>query len=102
MPRETEFSAYNAVREFLDPGASIDRITMISDCNVSLSRIDANGDFAGVRVARNTERLGVWQKHVHAGVLPIEHAAGLVAGNAAAYWGWARARGTSPPASTPT
>jgi beta-aspartyl-dipeptidase (metallo-type) len=92
-PGDSEFSAYNAVVELLRRGVPADRITLSSDCNGSLPEFDANGDYAGMRVARNTELLGAWQKLVRDGVLPLEQALGLVAGNVARVLGLQHRKG---------
>ncbi len=96
-PGDSEFSAYNAVIELLGRGVPADRITLSSDCNGSLPEFDANGDYAGMRVARNTELLGAWQKLVGDGVLPLGDALGLVAGNVARVLGLQRHKGRLAP-----
>ena len=88
-PGDSEFSAYNAVRYLLDRGVTADRITLSSDCNGSLPEFDERGDFAGMRVARNTELAAAWRKLVRDEVLPMEAALGLVAGNVARVLGLA-------------
>ena len=82
-PGDAEFSAYNAVRTLLERGVPAGRITMSSDCNGSLPEFDANGDYAGMRVARNTELAAAWRKLVRDGALPMADALGLVSGNVA-------------------
>ena len=96
-PGDSEFSAYNAVRELLDRGVPAERITMSSDCNGSLPEFDARGDYAGMRVARNTELVAAWQKLVHDGVLPMESALSLINANVARVLGLQRHKGTLAP-----
>ena len=82
-PGDTEGSAFNAVRLLLQRGVPADRITLSSDCNGSLPEFDAHGDYAGMRVARNTELVGALVHLVREQVLPLEQALGLVSSHVA-------------------
>ncbi|MDZ7748397.1 MAG: beta-aspartyl-peptidase [Halofilum sp. (in: g-proteobacteria)] len=82
-PGDSEFSAFRAVATLLERGVPAERITLSSDCNGSLPSFDARGDYAGMRVARNTELVAAWRMLVREGVLPIEQALGLISGNVA-------------------
>lgn len=77
-PADHEFSAFNAVSRLLALGVPVAQITMSSDCNGSLPVFDAQGHYAGMRVAGNTTLLGDWQRIVAEGVLPLAQALGLI------------------------
>lgn len=82
-PGDHELSAYNAVKTLLQRGVSLERITLSSDCNGSLPEFDARGVYLGMRVAGNSTLIGDWQRLVHDGVLPLEHALVLLGANVA-------------------
>lgn len=82
-PGDHEFSAFNAVSRLLARGVPVERITMSSDCNGSLPRFDAQGRYAGMRIAGNTVLLSDWQRLVHESVLPLGQALGLISGHVA-------------------
>ncbi len=96
-PGHAEFSAYNAVRTLLERGVAADRITLSSDCNASLPEFDANGDYAGMRVARNTELVACWRRLVADEVLSVERALALVGRNVARVLGLQRQKGRLAP-----
>ncbi|ABE58471.1 beta-aspartyl-peptidase [Chromohalobacter israelensis] len=82
-------SAFDAVSRLLARGVSPARITLSSDCNGSLPEFDADGAYVGMQVARNTTLIADWRRLVHARVLPLESALGLLAGNVARVLGLA-------------
>ena len=96
-PGEAEFSAFNAVRTLLERGVRPEQITLSSDCNGSLPEFDAQGDYAGMRVARNTELVGAWRLLVQREVLPLEPALGLVSTHVARVLGLQRRKGRLAP-----
>lgn len=96
-PGDAEFSAYNAVRYLLERDVPLELITLSSDCNGSLPEFDARGDYAGMRVAGNTELVGAWRKLVRDEVLSLGGALGLVAGNVARVLGLERGKGRLAP-----
>jgi beta-aspartyl-dipeptidase (metallo-type) len=82
-PGDHEFSAFNAVSRLLARGVPVERITMSSDCNGSLPVFDAQGHYAGMRIAGNTVLLSDWQRLVREAVLPLDQALGLISGHVA-------------------
>ncbi|WP_148252162.1 beta-aspartyl-peptidase [Aidingimonas lacisalsi] len=80
---EEDISAFDAVARLLDRGVPVTRITMSSDCNGSLPEFDAQGDYIGMRVARNTALIADWQRLVHEKVLPLDQALGLISSHVA-------------------
>lgn len=92
-PGDSEFSAFRAVATLLERGVSAEHITMSSDCNGSLPTFDARGDYAGMRVARNTELIAAWRLLVHEQVLSLEQALGLISGHVARVLGLQRRKG---------
>ncbi|UYG09167.1 beta-aspartyl-peptidase [Halomonas sp. M4R1S46] len=82
-PGEEGLSAFDAVVVLLERGVPPERITISSDCNGSLPEFDAQGDYVGMRVARNTALIADWQRLVREDILPLEHALDLIAGNVA-------------------
>ena len=86
-------SGFGAVSRLLARGVPVARITMSSDCNGSLPEFDAQGAYIGMRVARNTALVADWQRLVREGVLPMEQALGLLAGNVARVLGLEESKG---------
>ena len=82
-PGEEGLSGFDAVSRLLARGVPAEMITMSSDCNGSLPEFDAQGNYIGMRVARNTALIADWQRLVREGVLPMEQALGLLSGNVA-------------------
>ncbi len=82
-PGEEGLSGFDAVSRLLARGVPVTRITMSSDCNGSLPEFDAQGDYIGMRVARNTALIADWQRLVREEVLPLDQALGLISGHVA-------------------
>lgn len=82
-PGEEGLSGFDAVSQLLARGVPITSITMSSDCNGSLPEFDAQGDYIGMRVARNTALIADWQRLVREEVLPLDQALGVISGHVA-------------------
>ncbi|MDN3526680.1 beta-aspartyl-peptidase [Halomonas sabkhae] len=82
-PGEEGLSAFDAVVRLLERGVPRKQITISSDCNGSLPEFNAQGDYVGMRVARNTALISDWQRLVREDILPLEQALDLIAGNVA-------------------
>ncbi|RKQ96370.1 beta-aspartyl-dipeptidase (metallo-type) [Kushneria sinocarnis] len=86
-------SAFAAVVRLLERGVPVERITLSSDCNGSLPEFDQQGNYSGMRVARNTALISDWQRLVHERVLPLESALELISGNVARVLGLHHCKG---------
>ncbi|MCL7941759.1 beta-aspartyl-peptidase [Halomonas sp. ATCH28] len=80
---EEDLSGFGAVSFLLKRGVPVERITMSSDCNGSLPEFDTQGNYIGMRVARNTTLMADWQRLVREEVLPLDQALGLISGHVA-------------------
>ena len=88
-----DITADAGARRLLDAGVPAANITISSDCNGSLPVFDDQGDYAGMRVAGNAAFLADWRRIVQSGLLPLESALDLIAGNVARVLGLGARKG---------
>lgn len=85
---EGEIACHDAVKEVMDKGLNISKVTLSSDGQGSLPLFDEKGNFLGVDVGRVTSVYETIRNCINAGV-QIETAVSLATSNTADIFGWA-------------